>query len=106
MAQHASPNCAENTLLRRAHLTTSSSVPVRKLCWRPASPAVSPCVSTSFALTSAPPCGRRRHDQGALLVRCARPRSSSRRRHLPGAGAVGGLPGRAAALQPHPPDGG
>src|SRR3954470_8155966 len=38
MAQHASPNVAGQMLFRRAHLTTSSSVPVRKLWSRLARP--------------------------------------------------------------------
>src|SRR5688572_21005145 len=38
MAQHASPNVAGQMLLRRAHLTTSSSVPVRKLWSNPSRP--------------------------------------------------------------------
>src|SRR5687768_12892050 len=38
MAQHARPKVAGHTLLRRAHLTRSSRLPVRKLWLRSSSP--------------------------------------------------------------------
>ena len=42
MAQQAKPKVAGQTLLRRAHLTRSSILPVKKLCWRSSSPTLRP----------------------------------------------------------------